>query len=191
MLVRWVWKDCSYPLNSREVAHIDAFWVEATRKEAKACIFPHLSRDQILESMKFAEQNSEIASKLAKPPRNYCFLVARDLSMVVPLSVTFPFSNMWNAYSPFEEISERKISSLEELMLIAKRYVRKPRKCPACGSTRIAHTLYGMPAFSEELQQDMEAGKIKLGGCCIGGDDPVWQCADCDLEFYKIQQTAS
>lgn len=69
--------------------------------------------------------------------------------------------------------------------MIATRYSRKPRKCPACGSKRIARILYGLPAFSDELQRDLEEGKITLGGCCIRDDDPVWQCADCDMEFYK------
>lgn len=74
--------------------------------------------------------------------------------------------------------------------MIATRYSRKPRKCPACGSKRIARILYGLPAFSEQLKQDMEAGKIKLGGCCIREDNPDWQCADCDLEFYKKTTTS-
>lgn len=67
------------------------------------------------------------------------------------------------------------------------RYIRKPRKCPACGSRRIARILYGQPVFSEQLRLDMKAGKITLGGCCVSDESPVWQCADCDLEFYKKQ----
>jgi len=49
---------------------------------------------------------------------------------------------------------------------------RKPRRCPACGSKRIASIMYGYPLFSEELEQKLEAGKITLGGCCISDDDP-------------------
>lgn len=63
---------------------------------------------------------------------------------------------------------------------------RKPRKCLACGSKRIASILYGYPIFSEELGQKLEAGEIALGGCCISDGDPVWECADCKTPIYKI-----
>ncbi|MCC9604981.1 hypothetical protein LOC68_25260 [Blastopirellula sp. JC732] len=62
---------------------------------------------------------------------------------------------------------------------------QQPHVCPKCGSTRIADVLYGLPDFSDELQQDLDAGKIVLGGCCVTGDDPVWRCRECGLEIYK------
>jgi hypothetical protein len=68
----------------------------------------------------------------------------------------------------------------------------KPRECPSCGSTRIADIMYGLPAFDQKMQRDIEEGKIVLGGCCIAPDSPVWKCLDCgldmgsDLEFFKI-----
>jgi len=37
-------------------------------------------------------------------------------------------------------------------------YQRKPHVCPACGSERVAEILWGMPAFSERLQKDLDAG---------------------------------
>lgn len=69
--------------------------------------------------------------------------------------------------------------------MITKRYIRKPRKCPACGSKRLAEILYGLIIYSDQLKQDLEAGKITLGGCCISDDDPAWQCADCNEKFYR------
>ena len=68
-------------------------------------------------------------------------------------------------------------------------YRRKPRKCPACGSKRVANILFGMPAFSKELEDVLDAGRIVLGGCCISDDDPTWQCADCDTEIFKEKQS--
>jgi len=62
---------------------------------------------------------------------------------------------------------------------------RKPRKCPECGSGRIAKILYGMPAFSEKLENNLNAGRIVLGGCCVTLDDPVWQCVECDTTIYR------
>jgi len=67
-------------------------------------------------------------------------------------------------------------------------YVRKPALCPLCGSARVAEILWGMPAFSEQMQKDLDAGKIVLGGCCIFGDEPTWQCADCGTDFYHKGQ---
>jgi len=63
-------------------------------------------------------------------------------------------------------------------------YTRRPRVCPVCGSERVAEILWGMPAFSEDLQKDLDAGKIVLGGSCLIGDEPTWQCADCGTDFY-------
>jgi hypothetical protein len=64
---------------------------------------------------------------------------------------------------------------------------RKPRKCSECGSKRIANIQYGMPAFSE-LEQDIELGRVVLGGCLVGDNDPDWQCADCDACFWREVQ---
>ena len=69
--------------------------------------------------------------------------------------------------------------------LIRKKKKKNARKCPKCKSTRIASILYGMPAFSEKLEREMEDGKIVLGGCCVTDDDPKWQCADCGQELFR------
>ena len=60
------------------------------------------------------------------------------------------------------------------------------RGCPACGSTKVAMVRMGLPAFSEQLERDLEAGKIRLGGCSIVGDidtghsiNPERYCNDC------------
>ena len=61
----------------------------------------------------------------------------------------------------------------------------RPQKCPKCVSVRIARYLYGMPMFSDQLQADLDAGKIILGGCELTGDDPAWKCLECETEIYK------
>jgi hypothetical protein len=40
--------------------------------------------------------------------------------------------------------------------------VSRPDSCPACGSNRIAGILYGLPAKSQQLTQDVKDGKIVL-----------------------------
>jgi len=64
-------------------------------------------------------------------------------------------------------------------------YTRKPRRCPACGAARVATVLYGLPAFSERLKADLDAGRIVLGGCCIAADDPAWQCVECGTQIHR------
>lgn len=63
--------------------------------------------------------------------------------------------------------------------------VKKPRKCPKCGHYPLASIIYGMPCFSKELQQSMKEGRVALGGCCIGDDDPAWKCANCGLKIFR------
>ncbi len=58
--------------------------------------------------------------------------------------------------------------------------LRKPNKCPDCGSIRIARIMYGLPDFSsEELKKAVEEGRIVLGGCIVGPDSPRWECKGC------------
>lgn len=68
-----------------------------------------------------------------------------------------------------------------------KRYEssRKPSRCPACGSRLVASILYGMRGYTPDLEADLEAGRIVLGGCCITADDPKWQCTQCGISIYK------
>lgn len=56
-------------------------------------------------------------------------------------------------------------------------------KCPFCGNTNIARIMYGLPAFSDNLVQELKEGKKVLGGCCISGIDPVYQCNECNNKF--------
>jgi len=64
-------------------------------------------------------------------------------------------------------------------------FKKKPRKCPKCDSKTVARILYGMPAFSPELEKDLEYGKIVLGGCVINPDDPTWSCVKCGTNMYR------
>ena len=66
-----------------------------------------------------------------------------------------------------------------------KRFPRKPRKCPSCSSRRVGSILYGMPAYDEKMERDINEGRIVPGGCCPPIDGPNWECADCHMQFYK------
>ena len=60
----------------------------------------------------------------------------------------------------------------------------KPETCPRCGASKIADILYGMPAYSE-VKDDLDAGRLVLGGCCVSDDDPPWECTVCNTRVYR------
>jgi hypothetical protein len=63
--------------------------------------------------------------------------------------------------------------------------VKNPRKCPKCGSDKIANIMYGLPNNSPSLQQEIRENKIVFGGCCITENDPSWKCVDRKTVFYR------
>jgi len=64
----------------------------------------------------------------------------------------------------------------------------KPKKCPKCGSSKIAEILRGMPPFSKDLEQKINSGEIVLGGCVVSDNDPIWHCNTCEHEWGKSKQ---
>lgn len=59
----------------------------------------------------------------------------------------------------------------------------EPNACPSCGSTDVAKYLYGYVALDDELEQQLEEGKIILGGCAISDDAPEYCCNVCGNEW--------
>lgn len=64
----------------------------------------------------------------------------------------------------------------------------KPDECPNCGHTPVAEILWGMPAYSEQLRAEEQAGRIVFGGCCVSDDDPEWECAKCHQHIYRSKR---
>ena len=56
-------------------------------------------------------------------------------------------------------------------------------RCPNCESTNTCRIMYGMPAYTDKLDRDLKAGRVHLGGCIIGFDDPNRHCNDCETDF--------
>lgn len=56
------------------------------------------------------------------------------------------------------------------------------KKCNLC-KEECAKYLFGMPNF-EEIQEDLDKGKIVLGGCCISFPSPEWHCFNCSIDYY-------
>ncbi len=59
------------------------------------------------------------------------------------------------------------------------------KKCPKCSSKNAIPTVYGLPA--PEHFEKAEEGKVRLGGCCVGENDPEFYCKDCEYEWNKEQ----
>lgn len=66
------------------------------------------------------------------------------------------------------------------------------RICPRCGSRNAAQILWGMPAFSEDLEKKLKSKEIVLGGCCVSDNDPAYHCNKCKKDFGRptsLQET--
>ena len=62
----------------------------------------------------------------------------------------------------------------------------KPRKCPTCGHSPVGKILWGMPHMDSKLEELMDTGKVIIGGCCLGGDDPTWECSKCHQQIWEL-----
>ena len=66
------------------------------------------------------------------------------------------------------------------------RFEEKPDVCPNCGHSPVAEILYGLLNDSDDLNRDLKAGLVTLGGCWHSGDDPAWECLECEWQGWKI-----
>lgn len=53
--------------------------------------------------------------------------------------------------------------------------------CPSCNSERVVPIVFGYPGPA--MLDQMEAGKIMLGGCLVDEDNPEWHCKDCEHDW--------
>lgn len=51
------------------------------------------------------------------------------------------------------------------------------RRCPECGELGALPVVYGLPDITATDLAD--EGKVILGGCMVGPDDPDWLCLPC------------
>jgi hypothetical protein len=110
-----MWKNCTYRNGDWGASPVDAYWVEATKKEAVKYVFPSLLPEAKAASLLYGKRGVGVANDVGKPALPFCFLVAKDLSSIDPHETHYPFSGLWNAYSPFSDVPEFRINSLEEL----------------------------------------------------------------------------
>ena len=56
-----------------------------------------------------------------------------------------------------------------------------PTRCPACDEETVVPILYGMP--DHKLIEAAEQGKIVIGGCIVGPDQPTAACTGCGRQW--------
>ena len=55
--------------------------------------------------------------------------------------------------------------------------------CPKCNSTNVAKYLWGLRLLDDQLERDIEEGRVILGGCVVSVDDPKFHCNDCKHDW--------
>jgi len=81
------------------------------------------------------------------------------------------------SFGSFMEPSAEKTNRIER--------ARKPSKCPTCKSKAVAEIQICRPTYSDELQQKVDAGLDRSGGCVMTLDDPAWICGACGQQIYR------
>ena len=119
MKTRLIWKD-SWINNGK-----DSFWIECTNDEVIKKILPFVSDDNFINEIEHNKGYSKI-----NPNENekiYCnfFLVSKDLLEIKSFNWVYPYSGMWNASNPFEEIDLTDFNSLD--FLTEFKYTKKIR----------------------------------------------------------------
>ena len=68
---------------------------------------------------------------------------------------------------------------------MGERKATKTRRatCPRCGSGHVGRILRGEPAVDAELEADLRAHRVTLGGCLVWEDQSDRRCNTCGLEF--------
>lgn len=75
------------------------------------------------------------------------------------------------------------------MFLIRGEVTMANRICPLCGGKNTAKILWGMPAFTPELEDELNSGSVVLGGCCIIEPTPTHHCKDCDNDIlYPFEE---
>lgn len=60
--------------------------------------------------------------------------------------------------------------------------------CIFCGSTACVATLYGRIPLTKQLQADLDAKKVILGGCLTSTVLPMQRCLDCGKTWQHKEQ---
>ena len=106
---------------------------------------------------------------------------AKDITIEIMESYAYRPALIWELK---KLLTNEEITDFETWHKSAKS--NKPKmKCSKCDSTKIARILYDFPEFSNKLEKQIDRDTITLGGCCVTGNDPKYECMSCGVQFYK------
>jgi hypothetical protein len=106
---------------------------------------------------------------------------AKDIAIKIMKVYTYRPALKWELK---RLLTDDEIAEFEKWHKTAKS--SKPKaQCSSCGSEKIARILYGMPMYNEKLKKQLDRGTVMLGGCCVTGNDPKYECMNCGMLFYK------
>ena len=120
MHVRLGWPDCNpgqYGIRDASEP-IDSFWVDCTPDEATKLVEPLMS-DADRPSIEKVRVHYGWPHHFEGQDR-CCFLVARDLSFIHAFHAHYPFHQLWNAYSPFRDVPDTTIETLDQISALPK-----------------------------------------------------------------------
>lgn len=155
-------------------------------------VFMILSKDEMLDVVSYyqtplarsATFNPAYIDEPFGSEEYYYFLNTEDKIIIPMADYNWAFGNMYNGYPPYGDEFDNISFNKEEYCLDFDIYDERV-KCPKCGSENVAEYLYGLPAFSDEMQAKLDAGKVKLGGCMVYDSMPSYYCNDCKKKFGK------
>lgn len=115
MKTRLIWKKSWYNNDK------DSFWIECTDQEVIDHILPLKSNSDFLTDIKQNAGYSRINKNENEQIFRNFFLISKDLSEIQSLGWVYPYSGMWNASNPFEEIDVIDFNNLKQLQNIFDR----------------------------------------------------------------------
>ena len=111
MIIPVVWKFCNIRLVGRNYPPVDAYWLICTQEEAEQQVITRLLPED-------RQQYIDMHNQSCRDYQHRFFLVAADLSVILPMPRFFPYSSQWGASNPFRSIVIISILTLEEIPLI-------------------------------------------------------------------------
>ena len=69
--------------------------------------------------------------------------------------------------------------------------VGRRSRCPWCGSRDVARIRYGYPIMDEEIDAELKAGELALGGCVVTPSQADRSCRTCGRRFRRDGKPAS
>ena len=106
-----IWPDCKFRNREWVDEGVDSFWIRCSPEEVTEKVIPLLGEGARSRMEEIGQRNNP------KHPKRF-FLVAKDLSSIEPFQWSYPFANLWNAYSPFRKVDEVIIDNLDELLTL-------------------------------------------------------------------------